>query len=92
MTTTVQRDRDEEQRRDTHVTVDDHIGEQVVRSLGTPDDLLKVQVRRVGTDRYRVNVFVGKDFTSGRVANSYFLTADTEGKILTSSPAIVRVY
>ena len=67
-------------------TVDDHIGEQVVRSLGTPDDLLKVQVRRVGTDRYRVNVFVGKDFTSGRVANSYFLTADGEGKILTSSP------
>ncbi len=92
MTTTLQRDREEEPRRDMPQTVDGHIGEQIVRSIGTPDDLLKVQVRRVGTDRYRVNVFVGKDYTSGRVANSYFLTADSEGKILTSSPAIVRVY
>lgn len=92
MTATLQRDRNEESRRDLGVTVDDLIGEQVVRSVGTPADLLKVQVRRVGTDRYRVNVFVGKDFTSGRVANSYFLTADSEGNILTASPNLVRVY
>jgi hypothetical protein len=92
MTTTLQRDRDEELRRDMRDTLNDLIGEQVVQSLGTPDDLLKVQVRRVGSDRYRVNVFVGKDATSGRVADSFFLTADGEGNILTSSPEIVRVY
>jgi hypothetical protein len=73
-------------------TLNHLIGEQVVHSLGTPDDFLKVQVRRVGSDRYRVNVFVGKDVLSGRIADSFFLTADGEGNILTSSPKIVRVY
>jgi hypothetical protein len=92
MTTTQQRDWDEDLRRDMGDTLNDLIGEQVVHSLGTPDDLLKVQVRQVGSDRYRVNVFVGKDVTSGRIADSFFLTADDEGNILTSSPKIVRVY
>jgi hypothetical protein len=92
MTTTLQRARDEELRRDMRDTLNDLIGEQVLCSLGTPDDLLKVQVRRLGSDRYRVNVFVGKDVTSGRVADSFFLKADGEGNILTSSPEIVRVY
>jgi hypothetical protein len=73
-------------------TLNDLIGEQVVHSLGTPDDLLEVQVRPVGSDRYRVNVFVGKGVTSGRIADSFFLTTDEEGKILTSSPEIVRAY
>ena len=92
MAKTLQQDRDEELSRDTRDTLNDLIGEQVVHSLGTPDDLLNVQVRRVGSDRYRVNVFVGKDVISGRVANSFFLTADGEGNILTSSPEIVRAY
>lgn len=92
MTKTLQQDRDEELRRDMRDTVNVLIGEQVVHALGTPDDLLQVQVRRVGGDRYRVNVFVGKGVTSGRVANSFFLTADGEGNILTSSPEIVRLY
>jgi hypothetical protein len=92
MTTTLQRDRDEELRRDMRDTVNDLIREQVVHSLGTPDDLLKVEVLRVGSDRYRVNVFVGKDLISGRITDSFFLTTDGEGNILTSSPEIVRVY
>ena len=92
MTATLQRDRDEELRRDMRDTLDRLIGEQVVHSLGTPADLLKVQVRGVGSGRYRVNVFVGKDVISGRIADSFFLTADGEGNILTSSPEIVRVY
>jgi hypothetical protein len=92
MTTTLQRDRDEELRRDMRDTVNDLIREQVVHSLGTPDDLLKVEVRRVASDRYRANVFVGKDVSSGRITDSFFLTTDGEGNILTSSPEIVRVY
>jgi hypothetical protein len=68
------------------------IGEQVVRLLGTPDDLLNLQVRQVGTCHYRANVFVGKAFTSCRITDSFFLTADGEGNIVTSSPEIVRVY
>lgn len=72
--------------------LNDLIGKQVVRSLGSPDNLLKMQVKPIGGDRYRVNVFVGNDATSGRIADSFFLTTDSEGKILTSSPEIVRMY
>jgi hypothetical protein len=77
------------QRRDM---LNDLIRKQVVRSLGSPDDLLKVQVQPIGGDRYRVNVFVGKDYTSGRISDSFFLTTDEEGTILTSSPEIIRMY
>src|SRR3954468_11689394 len=72
--------------------VDDSIRKQVVRSLGTPGDLLSVQVRPVGGERYRVNVVVGKNPASSRIPNSFFLTADAKGNILTSSPEIVRRY
>jgi hypothetical protein len=92
MATTQQRKRDEELSLDTRDKLNDLIGEQVVHLLGTPEDLLKVQVRGVGGDRFRVNVFVGKDATSGRIAHSFFLTADGEGNILTSSPRVARVY
>jgi len=92
MATILQRDRDEQLNRDMGNALNKLISEQVVHSLGTPDDLLKVQVRPVGSDRFRVNVFVGKDVVSGRIADSFFLTADDEGNILTSSPEIVRVY
>ena len=68
------------------------IRSQVVRALGTPGDLLKVQVHPVGQDSFRVNVFVGKSASSARIADSFFLTADEDGNIVTSSPTIVRLY
>jgi hypothetical protein len=68
------------------------IATNVVQSLGSPADLLKVQVCPLGRDRYRVNVFVGKDATSARIADSFFLTADDRGKIVTSSPEIAKLY
>jgi hypothetical protein len=68
------------------------IGKQVVQRLGSPADLLRVQVRPVGGDRYRVNVVVGKNVTSSKIVQSYFLVADDEGNILSSSPTIARVY
>jgi hypothetical protein len=39
-----------------------------------------------------VNVFVGDDAASLKVAHSYFLQADGDGRVLTSSPAITRAY
>src|SRR5438094_10527826 len=68
------------------------IGEQVVHILGSPDELLGVHVRPLWKDHYRVNVFVGKDATSARVANSFFLVVDGDGNIVTSSPKIARQY
>ena len=72
--------------------VSDFIKRQVVQTVGTPGDLLSVQVRPVGGERYRVNVVVGKNVAATRIANSYFLTADAHGKILESTPKLVRLY
>jgi len=92
MTTTEHLEKDENAARITRGTVSDFIKKQVVRSLGTPGDLLSVQVRPVGSEHYRVNIVVGKNVSSTRIPNSFFLTADTEGNILTSSPEITKMY
>lgn len=92
MITTQQSDRDKDDGSIPRDALNALIGRHVVRSLGSPVDLLKVQVRPVGSDRYRVNVFVGRDATSSRIADSFFLTADREGNIVNSSPEIVRLY
>lgn len=68
------------------------IGEQVIHALGEPGDLLKVQVRPVGENHYRVNVVVGEDAGCARVADSYFLVTDEDGNVLRSTPAITRRY
>jgi hypothetical protein len=90
--TTEQTDQDHHMERQTRDMLNDLIAKQVVQSLGSPADLLKVQVRPLGNDRYRVNVFVGKYGATARIADSFFLTADDEGKILASSPEIARLY
>jgi hypothetical protein len=90
--TTEQTDQDNQIARQKRDTLNELVAKQVVQSLGSPTDLFNVQVRPLGGDRYRVNVFVGKDSTSARIANSFFLTADDEGKVLTSSPEIARLY
>jgi hypothetical protein len=68
------------------------IEEQVMHALGKPGDLLKVQVRPLWKDHYRANVVVGTDAASARVAHSYFLVLDDDGKILASAPPITRQY
>jgi hypothetical protein len=70
----------------------DFIRRQIVESLGTPAGLLRVQVNPLGSDRYRANVLVGKSPAWARIADSFYLTADPEGKIMESSPRIERVY
>jgi hypothetical protein len=68
------------------------IGRHVMHTLGQPGDLYAVQVRDLWDDRYRVNVFVGLDAASAKVAHSYFLVADSDGNILASTPKITRQY
>lgn len=79
----------EQHKRDTFHAL---VGERLLQTLGTPDDLLKVQVRRVWENSYRVNVFVGADISAAKVAHSYFLRADENGNIVDSSPKITRQY
>jgi hypothetical protein len=64
----------------------------VLSELGSPPGLHRVQVRRVWGDSYRVNVFVGDDAASFKVAHSFFLQADGDGRVIESSPAIARLY
>jgi len=73
-------------------TVRHLVGEQVLHTLGTPPNMLTVQVRLLWNDRYRVNVFVGPDAASATVAHSYFLMVDSNGNIMTSAPRITKQY
>ncbi len=72
--------------------LDTVIGKQVIETLGQPDDLHKVLVRRLWENHYRVNVFVGADEYSNKIAHSYFLVADSDGKIVSATPKITRKY
>jgi hypothetical protein len=51
-----------------------------------------VQVRRLWGNRYRVNVFVGPDAATARIAHGYFVTVDPGGAIVASDPEIRRRY
>jgi hypothetical protein len=66
--------------------------ERVMHVLGLPTELLKVQVKPLWGDYYRVNVLVGPDAASAKVAHSYFLMADADANIITCTPKITKVY
>jgi len=68
------------------------IGKQVIDLLGEPDTLRRVQVQHLWADYYRVNIFVGPDMASSKVAHSYFLTIDGDAAISSSTPRIVKHY
>ncbi len=68
------------------------IGAHVLHALGEPGDLQRIQVRPLWQDHYRVNVFVGADAVSVRVAHSFFLVADDDGNLLRSAPEITKQY
>jgi len=92
MTTAQQREQDRNQQRGEQQRRHAVIRGQVIRTLGTPGDLFDVQVRQLWDENYRVNVLVGGDATSTRVAHSYFLVVDDAGKILACTPEITRRY
>jgi hypothetical protein len=66
------------------------IARYVLDALGQPADLLRVEVRELWEGHYRVNVLVGTDAASVRVAHSYFLVADAQGNVVSSTPALPR--
>jgi hypothetical protein len=68
------------------------IGKTVLSTLGQPSNLIRVQVRTLWGDYFRVNVLVGADVASVKIAHSFFLLTDAEGNILSSTPKIVKKY
>ena len=92
MPTTQQREQHQDIEQHKRETLSALVGEQVVHTLGRPADLLKVQTRSLWGNCYRVNVLVGLDAASAKVANSYFLVVDSDGKIVASTPKITKQY
>jgi len=66
------------------------IRNQVLRTLGEPGGAGRVQVRPLWDNYYRVNVIVGADLGSVKIARSYFLETDGEGNIVESTPELTR--
>jgi hypothetical protein len=86
--------REQDKRLDDHKreVFDTLIAEQVLHTLGQPKEMIQVQVRRLWEDHYRVNIFAGAGITSSKIVNSYFLTTDSNGNIVTAIPKIVKQY
>jgi hypothetical protein len=64
------------------------IVERVLNALGHSSDFRTVQVRPLWAYNYRVNVLIGADAVSTRIAYSYFVETDLEGNIIESTPRI----
>src|SRR5579883_1991369 len=70
----------------------DRLGQSVLRTLGEPSNLQRVQVHELWDGHYRVNIYVGVDGVSARVAHSYFLVLDGDANIVSATPAVTRRY
>lgn len=68
------------------------IGHHVTQTLGQANELHKLKVHHLWGHCYRVNIMVGKDALSAKIAHSFFLEVDGDGNILTSTPRITRHY
>jgi hypothetical protein len=68
------------------------IRQHVLEALGTPPVAHQVHVRPLWANYFRVNVLLGESITCLTVAHSFFLQADSEGRVLKSSPELVQRY
>lgn len=69
----------------------DSIARQVMSTLGAPAEFLRVKVRVLWPDHYRVNILTGTSDAFAKVAHSYFLVA-RDGVIVDSNPTLRREY
>jgi hypothetical protein len=68
------------------------VGASVMKVLGRPEHLFRVSAVRLWANQYRVNVQTGIDAVSVRIAHSFFVSTDENGKIIESVPPIARCY
>jgi hypothetical protein len=64
------------------------IVERILSALGHSNGCRTVQVKPLWAYNYRVNVLVGADAVSAKIAHSYFVETDLEGNIIESTPRI----
>lgn len=80
-----------EDRREARRTLHDLVGQQVLHALGgarPPAGAQKVEVRPLWGNHYRVNILVGAGAVDARIAQSFFLTTDEDGNVLSSTPPL----
>jgi hypothetical protein len=92
MPTKQQREQDGDLEQHKSETLQALVEEQVIHRIGKPLGLRNVQVRRLWENRYRVNVFIGEYAVSAKIANSYFVTADSDGNIVDSNPEMTKLF
>jgi hypothetical protein len=68
------------------------VARHVLLALGRPPDMLRIQVRCLWSAFYRVNVFVGGNNASAKIANSYFVRASPDGQVLDAQPPLAKQY
>tara|TARA_Y100000310_G_C20464384_1_gene706908 strand:- start:555 stop:866 length:312 start_codon:yes stop_codon:yes gene_type:complete len=75
------------------------IEEQVINKLGKPKNLNFIKTGNVFDNRWRVDVWCYYDSANtmmptqcSKIFHSYFIHADEDGKIINSSPEIVKEY
>jgi hypothetical protein len=81
-----------EQAEQTHEQRSSVIAHQLLQTLGRPSALYRVEIRHLWDDHYRANVFVSSGPATTRLAHSFFIVADNDGKIIASEPGITRSY
>lgn len=64
----------------------------VLAGLGRPPGLYELAVRWLWDGHCRVNVHVGPDVLTTRIAHSYLLEVADDGRILSASPPLHRGY
>ena len=92
MPTTPEREQQKNLEQHQRETMSALVGEQVIHTLGRPGRLFKVQVRPLWENNYRVNILIGEEAVSARIANSFFVEADGDGNIAKTTPQITTQY
>jgi hypothetical protein len=90
-TTKHQRDHERFLEEQVRQTLQARIEREVIHRLGAAAGPHNVQVRRLWEDHYRVNVLDGAAPTATRIANSYFVESDRNGRIVGSNPLMTAL-
>ena len=64
------------------------VQEQVLKGIGDVPNLLHLIIRPLWKSHFRANLYVGSDFSSARIFQSFFIVTDDEGMIKESTPPI----
>jgi hypothetical protein len=69
------------------------VGFNIMAALGRPTSFNRIDVHELWKDHYRVNIVIGEvDSFNWRIAHSYYVVADKDGKICATTPRLQKTY